>query len=312
MRVLFVLDPLEQLQLETETSLLLAAEFQRRGHETWYSLEEDFTVTDQGVYTTAHKLNVLPTGAPQAGEVQVEDASEFSLILMRQDPPVDAAYRFVAQALTSVGERAVVVNKPESVLAWNEKLLPLHFPDLCPPTLVSRHVEALEEFVRAQGTAVVKPISECSGRGIHVVTAETAPPVIRATLQRYPGDPVIVQRYLPEVLSGDKRLFLVGGECIGAVNRVPAAPDKLANIHQGARVEATALNARDRYVVERVGPFLRQHGLWLAGLDVIGGFLTEVNVTSPSALRQINAVTGKRHEPRVVDFLERLVTQRCP
>lgn len=306
MRILFVLDPLERLQLETETSLLLAAEFRRRGHETWFAVEEALQIRHNGVFVRAHELHVDDSAAPRAGARATMQVLDFALVLMRQDPPVDAQYRFVAHALSLVATSVPVVNDPASVLQWNEKLLPLRFPAYTPPTLVSYDPDELLHFVRQEGRVVVKPLSECSGRGIRIVDSITARPAFDAIFAAYPGEPVIVQRYLREVAQGDKRIFLADGEFVGAVNRIPAAPDRLANIHQGARVEATVLTEREREIVAVVGAFLRRQRLWLAGLDVIGGFLTEVNITSPSALRQINAVTGKQHEAAVVNTLERL------
>ncbi len=306
MRVLFVLDPLEQLQLETDTSLLLAEEFRRRGHETWFATEAVFRVDHAGVFVRAWELHVAESGAPHAGLELTAPVKDFTLVLMRQDPPVDAHYRFVAQALGFVAAEVAVVNDPASVLQWNEKLLPLRFPAYCPPTIASHDPEELLHFVRQEGTAVVKPLSDCSGRGIRIVDVASAPSAIEAVLAAYPGEPVIVQRYLPEVARGDKRIFLANGQFVGAVNRVPSGPGRLANIHQGARVESTTLSEREREIVAVVGEFLQRQRLWLAGLDVIGGFLTEVNITSPSALRQINAVTGEHLETMVVDILEGL------
>lgn len=312
MQVLIVLDPLHELQRATETSLLLAAEFQRRGHAVWYALEDDFEVGDRGVRVLARELILTAAGDPVAGPGRTAAVDEFQLVLMRQDPPVDACYRFVAQALTLASQGTVVVNDPTSVLAWNEKLLPLHFPEHCPPTVVSHDIATVRNFVQEHERAVIKPLSECSGRGIAIVTAADVVAVVEATQRRYPGEPVVAQRYLPEVVAGDKRIFLAAGEFIGAVNRVPIGPDKLANIHQGARVEQTELTPRELAIVAAVGPFLKKHGLWLAGLDVIGGFLTEINVTSPSALVQINTVSGEHAEIRVVDTLESLVAEsRC-
>lgn len=309
MRVLFVLDPLEQLQLETDTSLLLAGEFRRRGHETWFATETSFQINEHGAFVRTRELLLEESGTPKAGVEVGAEVKDFPLVLMRQDPPIDAQYRFVAQALGFVRADTAVVNDPASVLQWNEKLLPLRFPRYCPPTLASHDPNELFHFVRQQGKAVVKPLSDCSGRGIRIVDPATAASAIEAVSATYPGEAIIAQRYLPEVESGDKRIFLAAGNFVGAVNRVPAAPGRLANIHQGARVEATTLTEREWEIVAVVGEFLQQQGLWLAGLDVIGGFLTEVNVTSPSALKQINAVTGKRHEIMVVDVLERLALE---
>lgn len=311
MRVLVVLDPLDRLNLETETSLLLVEELERRGHEVWMALPQDLSLLPGATKVEARRLSVqadgkpfLPAAPPYGGTLEW-----FDLILMRQDPPVDEAYRFAAQVL-AMAEHPLVVNQPQSVLLWSEKLLPLLFPRFCPPTCVSRSPEELMAFAQQHEKLVLKPLSECSGRGIRIVEAAAVEGAIREMLAQYAGQPIVIQAYLAGVRFGDKRIFLLDGEPIGAVNRVPRSADSLANIHQGARVEATELSARETQIAAEVGSFLRQQGLWLAGLDVIDGYLTEVNVTSPSALRQINAVSNAHLERAVVDFLERAAAQK--
>ncbi len=306
MRVLVVLDPLERLNLQTETSLLLVEELERRGHEVWMALPRELSLTSSAALTHARRLSVEPDGRPIVpGSSEYEGELEwFDLILMRQDPPVDEGYRFAAQTL-AMARRPLVINRPSSVLLWSEKLLPLLFPRFCPPTCVSRHARDLLAFAQSFERVVLKPLSECSGRGIRITDRKGFEAALAEMLERYAPEPIVVQAYLAEVCHGDKRIFLLDGEAIGAVNRIPAALDRLANIHQGARVEPTRLTAREQEIVRVVGAFLRSEGLALAGLDVIGGYLTEVNITSPSAVRQINAASGLHLERQIVDFMER-------
>lgn len=311
MRVLVVIDPIERLNLQTETTLLLVQELKQRRHEVWMALPHQVAMSCGSEEVHARRLSVAPDGRPVTLDSAPYNGSldYFDLVLMRQDPPVDDAYRFVAHTL-SFARRPVVVNHPQSVLVWSEKLLPLHFPKFCPPTLVSRRAEQLVAFVQRFDKVVLKPLTECSGRGIRIVVRNRATDEIAQMLSERAPQPIVAQAYLPEVAAGDKRVFLLDGNAIGVVNRIPPGPDKLANIHQGATVEPTELTARERAIVAEVGAFLRREQLWLAGLDLIGGHLTEVNVTSPSALRQINAVTGQHLEQVVVDFLERKVEEK--
>jgi glutathione synthase len=216
---------------------------------------------------------------------------------MRKDPPVDEAYVAATHVLEHAGTR--VLNDPVALRSLNEKLLPLRFPVPTPPSLLSDDGERVRAFVRRHGRAVLKPLNDCSGRGIAILAGEEDVPPLET------GRFVLVQRFLAGFAAGDKRVFLLAGRAIGAVNRVPRDSRSLANIHQGARVEATTLTAADHAILSAVAPALAGMGVQMAGLDIIDGHLTEINVTSPSAARQINAVGGLHIERELVDFLER-------
>jgi glutathione synthase len=306
MHVLFVIDPLATLNLSTETSLLLMEELVRRGHSVAVATLPDLFLTEQGAGVRAAAIRLRLSAQPfyELGAAVDRAFTEFDLVLMRKDPPVDTAYL----AATFILERAAgvvpVVNDPLSLRTVNEKLWPLSVPQFAPPTLVSSDAARLVAFARRHGRVVLKPLEDCSGRGIALVDAEQAPQRIAAHLAAHAGRLLLAQRFLEGVAAGDKRILLLAGAPIGAVNRIPRSRDHLANIHQGARVEATALTARDHAIIAAVKPLLLRHRLWLAGIDVIDGHLTEINVTSPSAARQINAVSGTHVEVPIVDFLE--------
>lgn len=310
MRTLFVIDPLETLNLETETSLLLIEELARRGHEPWVATTHDLYLSAGTAGARAHPIRVDLSRPPffELGAAAERVLGDFRLIMMRVDPPVDATYLFATHVLEQAGDSTLVINDPVGLRAVNEKLLPLHFPTLSPPTLVTRDADRLADFARQHGRVVLKPLSDCSGRGIRIFDAAAAPEAIAAALNNRGGEPLLVQRFLPGVTAGDKRIFLLAGKPIGAVNRIPQSADHLANIHQGARVAATTITEREQQIAATIQPLLHRHGLWLAGIDVIDGWLTEVNVTSPSAVRQINAINGIRLEIPIVDFLERNAT----
>lgn len=310
MRFLFIIDPLETLNLATETSLLLMEELQRREHETAMATLPDLYVTecDAGVRARTIRLDMSRQPFYQLGTPADCRFGAFDVVLMRKDPPVDADYLAATYILERAAADVVVVNDPVGLRTVNEKLLPLRLPQFTPPTLLSNDAERLAAFAAAHDRIVLKPLEDCSGRGIQVVDAAHAADVIAPYLAARHGRFVIAQKFLAGVAAGDKRILVLDGEPIGAVNRVPRGPDRLANIHQGAEVQATAITSREHQIIAAAKPLLQEHRLWLAGIDVIDGYVTEINVTSPSAARQINQVSGTRVEVRIVDFLEELGT----
>ena len=308
MRVLFVIDPLETLNLTTETSLLLMEELARRGHSTAVATLADLYLTESGAGVRAATIRLRPSGQRfyELGAAVDCAFTEFDLVLMRKDPPVDTAYLAATFVLERAAAVVPVVNDPVSLRTVNEKLWPLSWPQFAPATLISSDAGRLVAFARSHGRVVLKPLEDCSGRGIALVDAEHALQRIAAHLAAHAGRPVMAQQFLEGVTAGDKRILLLAGESVGAVNRIPRSRDHLANIHQGARVAATRLTEREHEIIAAVKPRLLQHRLWLVGIDVIDGHLTEINVTSPSAARQINAVSGTHVEVPIVNFLERV------
>lgn len=301
MRFLYVIDPLDTLNLDTETTLLVAEEAARRGHENHVAGIGDLYYDDgPRVRAAALELDLARQPFYRLGPATDGGLRDFDLVLMRKDPPVDGRYLAATFVLERAAAEVPVVNDPVALRTLGEKLFPLAFPELVPPTLMTDNRDRVAAFVARHGRAIVKPLSECSGRGIRLLTAERdLPPDIG-------GQFVVVQRFVDAVAEGDKRILLLDGGVLGAVNRIPQGPDALANIHQGARVAATEIARRDQEIIDAIAPALRRAGVWFAGIDVIGGWLIEVNITSPSAARQINAVMGTRIERSIVDFLERM------
>jgi glutathione synthase len=300
MRTLYVIDPLANLNLETETSLLIMEEAARRGHANLISTIDDLYLSDTHARACTRTITLDLTQQPfyQLGNECDIALDELDLVVMRKDPPVDAAYLAATFILECAAARVPVINDPVSLRTVNEKLLPLAFPAFAPPTLVTNSPQRVADFVAHHGRSILKPLDDCSGRGIRILPAGAPSPIDTG------GRFVLVQQFIDAVSEGDKRIFLLAGDVLGAVNRIPRHPDQLANIHQGARVARTTITARDREIIAAVAPTLLARGLWMAGIDVIGGYLTEINVTSPSAARQINAVSGTHIEQKLVDFLE--------
>lgn len=306
--ILFVIDPLEVLILETETSLLLMAEARRRGHTSWIAHLRDLSMRDRESRARAREIVVDESSRPfyQLGPPQERAVETFDLVLMRKDPPVDTAYYNALTILEPAREKVPVVNDPVGIRRSNEKLLPLEIPGAAAPSVVTADPEVAAAFVREHEDLVVKPLNEFSGRGITRLSLRdsTLDADAMGALAAHHGQHVLLQRFLPEVMRGDKRVFVVDGKPIGWVNRIPRPGSFRANIHQGAAVEAAELTGREREVIEAAGPILGARGIELAGFDFIGDYLTEINVTSPSAVRQINRVMGTRLEEPIVDYLE--------
>jgi glutathione synthase len=287
-KFLFIMDPGETLNLETETSLLLMQELIRRGHSAyWIQQEELALVHDQPMGMVSRVTSAEPLVRTDLAWLSL---NLFDAVLVRKDPPFDTDYLQLTLILDYLDPAVAQFNEVKALREFNEKMLPLRWPDFTPPTLISMNAEQIERFAIEHHSLVLKPLNDCSGRGILKVDWDD----------------------LPAVSRGDKRVYLVNGRPLGMVNRIPQPGSYLANIHQGAKSVATQLSARENYIIRNIAPFLREHGIMLAGADFIGGYLTELNITSPSAVRQINQVSGEAVQVGIVDaMLEKIARRRC-
>ena len=307
MRHLFILDPLDALHVAADTSVAFIREAWRRGHRVDACGVGDLGQRDGVPFVQADQVVAGPAGgAWYARERRLrDDMSAYDAVWMRKDPPLDDAYLF-ATMLMSRAEGPVMVNEPEALRDQNEKLFALEFPELCPTTLVSRSVEELLSFRdELGGEMIVKPLDGNGGREVFHITSgdRNARAIVEAGTsggQRL----LLAQRYVPAVRDGDKRIILIDGDPAGAVLRVPAADEARANLHVGARAERVGLTARDREICARIGPRLRELGVLFAGIDVLGEFLTEINITSPTGLREIEQLDGVALEAQVLDVVE--------
>ncbi len=308
MRLLVVMDPVATILVDEDTSFALMVEAHRRGHEVHHCLPEDLELHEERLIARCRSAEPRkePREPVRLGPRRREPIEEFDVVLVRKDPPFDSTYLWTTLLLEHVRGRTLVVNDPRGLREANEKLYALRFPELTPETLVAADTEAIEEFVdRVGGRAVIKPIDGHGGSGVFVLDREDLN--FRALLGAATADgrrPVVVQRFLPEVLRGDKRILLLDGEPLGAILRIPRKGEARSNIHVGGRVAPCELDAADRHIVERLAPSLRADGLWFVGIDVIGGRLTEVNVTSPTGIQQASRFAGGGLEARVLDWLE--------
>lgn len=301
------MDPIERINIEADSTFVLALEAQARGHALWYYLPADLSLDHHRVMARARPLRVQRVAGNhfQLGEYQAIDLAAMDVVLMRQDPPFDMAYIASTHLLQHIHPRTLVVNDPVSVRNAPEKLYVTHFEELMPPTLIASKIEAIAAFRAVHGDIIVKPLFGAGGAGVfHIAPNDENLNALVEMFTAASAEPVVVQRYVPEVRQGDKRIILIDGKPAGAVNRVPRAGEARSNLHVGGKAEKATLSPRDHAICEAIGPALRAHGLIFAGIDVIGDYLTEINVTSPTGLQEINRFDGVKLEAQVWDAIE--------
>jgi glutathione synthase len=307
LRVALQMDPISGIDIRGDTSFALALEAQKRGHELFYYEPDRLVLRDGDVSAAIQSLKVADEiGAHyELGAPVVTSLRDVDVILMRQDPPFDMNYISATHFLERVHPHTLVVNDPASVRNAPEKIFPVEFAGLLPPTLMTRDRDALEGFRAEFGDVILKPVFGNGGAGIFRVRAndENFGSLLDMFLTSS-REPVIAQQYLPDVRAGDKRVILVEGEAVGALNRVPAEGDARANVHVGGTPEAIGLSDRDLEIAATIGPRLRELGIIFAGIDIIGDHLTEINVTSPTCIREIKDFGGPDITAMIWDAIE--------
>jgi glutathione synthase len=289
------MDPIDRIRIAGDSTFALLLEAQQRGHRLAYYTPDRLAMQDGRVFATVRPLTVRDVEGSHytLGEESRRDLSDFDVVLMRQDPPFDLAYITATHLLERIHPKTLVVNDPAHVRNAPEKVFVMLFPQLMPPTLVSRDLAEIKTFRAAHGDIVMKPLYGHGGGAVFRLTREDlnfgSLYDLFATTFR---EPWVVQKFLPAVKHGDKRIILVDGEFAGAVNRVPAPDDLRSNMVRGGAAEATELTPREREICAALGPTLRERGLLFVGIDVIDGWLTEINVTSPTGIRAVRKVGG--------------------
>lgn len=303
------MDPFERVLPDTDTSFALMLEATARGHAVYHVAPRAVGYAAGACVVTARPAT--PARGDETpgtlGAAEDRPASWFDVVWVRTDPPFDADYLHVTQLLTLAEESGtLVINRPAALQAANEHLYGLRFPELGPPSLVSADAGLLEAFVdEVGGRMVLKPIDGHGGQGVIVVAREDRNrPALVELLTAGGRTPVLAQAYLRQAREGDKRVLLLDGEVLGAINRIPGEDDHRGNVHVGGRATPTELTARDRAVCEALAPHLRSEGLWFVGLDLIGGQLTDVNVTSPTCIQEMESFSGENLCGRVWDWVE--------
>jgi glutathione synthase len=301
------MDPLETVAIDADTTFALALEAQRRGHGLYHYLPRDLSYRNGRVLAKARGVEVRREVGNHVtfSAAETVDLAAMDVVLMRQDPPFNLAYISATHLLDRIHPETLVVNDPSSVRNSPEKLFVTHFQELMPPTLITYDLEEIKAFRREHGEIIVKPIYGNGGAGVfHLRPEDTNLASLIELFRTYLNEPLIVQRYLPEVRRGDKRIILIDGKPAGAVNRVPPAHETRANLHVGGRAEKAELTKRDQEICEALGPALERAGLILVGIDVIGDYLTEINVTSPTGLQEIDRFDGVSLEGKVWNAIE--------
>jgi len=301
------MDHVSSIDIEADSTFVLALEAQERGHRLYHYLPRDLSLSRGRVMATAQTLEVRRERGNHysLGPDEVVDLADMDVVLMRQDPPFDMAYITSTHILEHIHPKTLVVNDPVEVRNAPEKLFVTHFPELMPPTLITSRPEDVKAFRREHEDIIVKPLYGNGGAGVfHIAPGDENLNALLELFTELYREPVVVQRYLPEIRKGDKRIILVDGEPAGGVSRIPAEGDARANFHAGGQAKIGELDDRDREICAAIGPTLREKGLIFVGIDVIGGFLTEINVTSPTGIQEIDRLSNTKLEAQIWDAVE--------
>ncbi|HEX8471257.1 MAG TPA: glutathione synthase [Brevundimonas sp.] len=296
LKVAIQMDPVEGVDIEADTTWLMMMTAQERGHQQWVYDFRTLALEEGRLYCRARPVTLQHVAGDHVtfGEwAKLDLAEDIDVILMRQDPPFDMAYVTSTYMLETVHPGTLVVNDPAEVRSAPEKLMVTGFPGLQPPTLITSDPIALTEFHKKHGDVVLKPLHGNGGSGVIKLRADD--PNLDALIEIHQGasrDPLVIQKFIPAVSKGDKRIILIDGEPVGAINRVPAAGAVRSNLHVGGTAMPVELTARDLEICAAIGPTLKERGLIFVGIDVIGDYLTEINVTSPTGAQQLKQFTG--------------------
>lgn len=306
-----VMDSVDKINIDKDTTFVLMLEAQRRGHQIYFMELDDLFIrggTAHGRYRPLQLARATPHY--ELGDCAVGALADFDSVWMRKDPPFDLKFFFATHLLSLIDQRkCFVMNHPKGLREANEKLYALRFPEQIPQTLVSSNMAQLKSFMfELGGEMIVKPLDGCGGSGVFYLNEQdrNTNSILEAATDN--GRRLVMgQRYLPEIRQGDKRIIVLNGEPLGAVLRVPLESETRGNIHVGGTCVKTEVTARDQEICAALAPLLRADGLYFVGLDVIGNFLTEVNVTSPTGVQEVNALDGVCLESQVVDLVEQQV-----
>lgn len=314
LRVAFQMDPLESVDIDADTTFAIAEAAQERGAKIW-TYEPKHLSCMNGTVTARARPSRVQRRKENPGIFRtvetIDLATDVDVIVMRQDPPFDMSYITACHILECISDRTLVVNDPAFVRNGPEKIFPIHFPEIIPPTLISRDPEALQNFRRQYRDIILKPLYGNGGAGIFKVSL--ADPNFKPLIETFLAqskEPFIAQAFLPEVINGDKRIILIDGEPIGAINRVPQKGETRSNLHVGGLAEPAELTENDKKICERIGPTLKENGQILVGIDVIGDKMTEVNNTSPTGIQELKRFSGIDVAVLFWDVIERKLSDK--
>lgn len=296
MKIAFQIDPITGVDINADSSFRLAEEAQKRGHSLFYYSPDALAYQEGRITARGYDMTVQRVSDEPAilGDKREVDLADFDVIWLRQDPPFDMHYITSTHLLDRLKGRALVVNDPFWVRNYPEKLLVLDFPELTPPTTIARDLDTIKAFKEIHGDVILKPLYGNGGAGVFRLDANDRNLTsLHELFTGFSREPLIVQKFLPDVRNGDKRVILVDGEAVGAINRVPAEGETRSNMHVGGRPEKIGLTERDLEICAAIGPLLREKGQVFVGIDVIGDYLTEINVTSPTGIQELERFDGQ-------------------
>jgi len=305
------MDPVDDINIAGDSTFAILLEAQSRGHDIFYYTPSDLTLDGTRLVARGHTLEVREDAENHftLSNPRTEDLASLDVVLLRQDPPFDMAYITTTHLLERIHPKTLVVNDPAHVRNAPEKVFVLDFQDLMPPTMIARNLADIRVFRERHKDIIIKPLYGNGGAGVfRLMPDDTNLNSLVEMFQQSFREPFMLQEYRNEVRQGDKRIILIDGEIAGAINRVPAPDEARSNMHVGGRAEAVGLSGRDHEICKRLGPELRRRGLLFTGIDVIGPYLTEINVTSPTGIREVKAFGGNDIAVMMWDAIEVKVT----
>ncbi len=308
LKIAIQMDPIESVDVNADTSFDMALEAHGRGHGVWIYQPGSLQLCGGDVLARGRQVEAIQRVQGEhitLGEPGTIDLRSFDVVLVRQDPPFDMAYITAAQILERLTPDVLVLNDPRAIRDAPEKLFVTEFQDLTPPTLITGDAIAIRAFRAAHQDIIIKPLYGNGGAGVFRMKPDDGN--FNSLLEMFEltfREPIIAQKFVPAVTKGDKRIILIDGEAVGAINRVPAAGETRSNMHVGGRAEAVEMNERDQEICDRIGPVLSERGLVFAGIDVIGDFLTEINVTSPTGVQEVRRFGGADISALFWDWVE--------
>jgi glutathione synthase len=307
MKIAFQMDPIGSVNIDADSTFRLAEEAQARGHDLWVYTPDHLSYREGRIMARAQTVKVQRVQGDHAhlGPVADLDLADVDVVWLRQDPPFDMGYITTTHLLDRLKGQTLVVNDPFWVRNCPEKLLVLDFPDLTPPTTIARDLSVLRDFKDRHGDIILKPLYGNGGAGVFRLTDSDRN--LNSLHELFTGmnrEPLIAQKFLPDVAAGDKRIILVDGHAVGAINRVPAVGETRSNLHVGGRAEKIGLTAREHEICKAIGPRLREMGQIFVGIDVIGGYLTEINVTSPTGIQELERFDGVNIAAKIWEAIE--------
>ena len=307
LKIAFQMDPIGSVNINGDSTFRLAEEAQARGHRLFHYHPDHLSFREGQVFARGQDIEVrlVPGDHVSFGPDRDQDLAEVDVVWLRQDPPFDMGYITTTHLLDLIHPATLVVNDPFWVRNCPEKLLVLQFPDLIPPTMIARDLPTIRAFKAAHGDVILKPLYGNGGAGVFRLDPNDRNLAsLHELFVSMSREPLIVQKFLPDVAKGDKRIILVNGDPVGAINRVPQAGETRSNMHVGGRPEKIGLTARDREICAAIGPVLRDKGQVFVGIDVIGDYLTEINVTSPTGIQELERFDGVNIAARIWEVIE--------